>query len=41
MRHDMKKNNVKPYILEAVIVRNNTVDRPTQDWKNNIGRAVI
>jgi UDPglucose 6-dehydrogenase len=41
MHHDMKKNNMKPYILEAVIVRNNTVDRPTQDWKDNIGRAVV
>ena len=39
--HDMKKANVKPYILEAVIERNNVIDRPMQDWKNNVGRAVI
>lgn len=39
--HDMKKANVKPYILEAVIERNNVIDRPTQDWKENVGRAVV
>jgi len=39
--HDMKKNNMKPYILEAVIARNNTIDRPTQNWKDNIKKTVI
>ena len=39
--HDMKMTNVKPYILDAVIKRNNTVDRPSQDWNSDVGRAVM
>ena len=39
--YDMKKNNMKSYILESVLNRNNQKDRPDQDWKNSIGRAVV
>ena len=37
----MKKNNMKSYILESVLNRNNQKDRPEQDWENSIGRAVV
>jgi UDPglucose 6-dehydrogenase len=37
--HDMRKNGMTSYILEAVISRNNNVDRPEQDWQNDKGRA--
>ena len=39
--YDMKKNNMKSYILESVLNRNNQKDRPEQDWENSIGRAVV
>lgn len=39
--YDMKKNNMKSYILDSVLNRNNQKDRPDQDWKNSIGRAVV
>lgn len=39
--YEMKKEQMTPYIIEAVINRNNIVDRPTHDWEENIGRAVI
>ena len=41
LRYEMIKENMKPYILNAVITRNNTVDRPEKDWNDNKGRAVI
>tara|TARA_B110001469_G_scaffold127596_1_gene149168 strand:- start:3281 stop:4129 length:849 start_codon:yes stop_codon:yes gene_type:complete len=37
---DMKNNNMKSYILEACLERNNKVDRQTEDWKCK-GRSVI
>ena len=36
-----EKNNTKSYILSAVLSRNKTVDRPTQDWKEFKGRSCI
>jgi UDPglucose 6-dehydrogenase len=37
--YEMKKNNVKPLILEAVIKRNNEIDRPNDIQE--IGRGII
>jgi len=41
LRYEMLKCNMKPYIMEAIIERNETVDRPEKDWFENTGRAVI
>lgn len=38
---DMKKHNMKSYILESAIKRNEEVDRPEKDWNSNKGRAVV
>jgi len=37
----MKKNNVKSYILENVIKRNEEHDRNEKDWEENKGRAFV
>lgn len=34
-------NDIKSYIIDAVLKRNKNVDRPQQDWKNDKGRAII
>lgn len=39
--YDMQINGVQSHILDAAIKRNNTTDRPTQDWKLDKGRAVV
>ena len=41
LRHEMEKTGMKPYILGSVIERNEKVDRPEKDWKQNKGRAVV
>lgn len=41
LKHEMTKNGMKPYILEAIIERNEKVDRPEKDWSIDKGRAVI
>lgn len=41
LRHEMNKVGMKPYIMDAIITRNETVDRPSKDWENKKGRAVI
>uniref|UniRef100_A0A6C0BY69 Uncharacterized protein n=1 Tax=viral metagenome TaxID=1070528 RepID=A0A6C0BY69_9ZZZZ len=41
MRNEMVNVGMKPYILDAVIERNNKMDRPLQDWKKDVGRATI
>ena len=35
-----KENNIESPILDAVIKRNEEIDRPEQDWKADKGRAV-
>ena len=40
-RYEMNKAGMKPYVLDAIITRNEKVDRPEQDWNDNKGRAVI
>ena len=36
----MTQVGMKPYIIDAIIERNEKVDRPEKDWKTDIGRAV-
>ena len=38
---EMKKLDLKPYILDAIITRNETLDRSDKDWNDNKGRAVV
>jgi len=37
----MIKVGINPYILDAVIERNDKIDRPLQEWKKDVGRAII
>ena len=37
----MNKNNVKSYIIENVVKRNEEHDRNEKDWEDNKGRAVV
>jgi len=39
--NEFKNNNIKSYIIAAMVDRNTKLDRPEQDWMNNIGRATI
>ena len=37
LRHEMHNSGMKPYVMNAIIERNETIDRPEKDWKNNKG----
>lgn len=39
--HQMNAVGMKSYVMDAVVVRNNEVDRNEKDWNDNKGRAVI
>ena len=41
MKYEMEKVGVKPYILSAMKKRNEKIDRPEKDWKNDEGRSVV
>lgn len=41
LKNEMKKINMKSYIIENVVQRNEQIDRPEMDWNSNKGRAVI
>lgn len=41
LRYEMKKNGMKSYIIDSIIKRNESVDRPEKDWYQNKGRAVV
>ena len=41
LKHEFTKLNIEPYIINAVIERNETKDRVEKDWNENKGRAVI
>ena len=41
LRYEMKTSGMKPYVMNAIIERNEKIDRPQKDWNNNKGRAVI
>ena len=40
LRHEMTKKQMVPHIMNAIITRNETIDRPEKDWSANKGRAV-
>ena len=39
LKFEMKKENLNPVILESVIKRNNTIDRPNDEQEK--GRGII
>jgi nucleotide sugar dehydrogenase len=39
--YEMKRENMKSYILQNVVDRNTNVDRKEKDWENDKGRAVV
>jgi UDPglucose 6-dehydrogenase len=41
LKYEMTKSGMVPYVMEAIIKRNEVVDRPEKDWNNNEGRAVV
>jgi len=41
LRHEMAKAGMVPYVMGAIIVRNENVDRPEKDWTADVGRAVF
>ena len=41
LKYEMNKVGMRPYVLEAIIERNEKVDRPEKDWSLDKGRAVI
>jgi nucleotide sugar dehydrogenase len=41
LKYEMDKVNMKSYILSSVLDRNNKIDRPEEDWKDDVGRAII
>jgi UDPglucose 6-dehydrogenase len=41
LKCEMTKSGMKPYILEAIIERNEKVDRPEKDWALDKGRATV
>lgn len=41
LKYEMTKSGIKPYIMEAIIDRNEIIDRPEKDWSNDKGRAVV
>ena len=41
LRYEMRKNNMTPYIMNAIIERNEKVDRPEKDWLMDKGRVIV
>ena len=41
LRYEMTKSGMVPILLNAIIERNETVDRVEKDWNDNLGRAVV
>ena len=41
LNYDMKQCQMKSYVLDTIIKRNEEVDRPEKDWKTNKGRSVV
>jgi UDPglucose 6-dehydrogenase len=41
LRYEMEKSNMKSYVLDSIIRRNEEVDRIEKDWNANKGRSVI
>jgi len=40
LKSEMNKIGMTPYIMNAIINRNELVDRPEKDWMGDVGRAV-
>lgn len=41
LKYQMDQVGMKSYVIDAIINRNNEVDRNEKDWKSDIGRAFI
>ena len=41
LRYEMQMAEMNPYIMNAIIERNEKIDRPEKDWNDNKGRAVV
>ena len=41
LKHEIEKEGINSYIINGVVKRNDEIDRPEHDWKDNKGRAVI
>jgi len=41
LRYEMTKAGMKPFVLDAIIERNEKIDRPEKDWALDKGRATI
>jgi UDPglucose 6-dehydrogenase len=41
LRAEMFRVGMKPYVLDAIIERNEKIDRPEKDWSTDKGRAVV
>ena len=41
LNYEMKKCGMKPYIMDAIIERNDKVDRPEKEWMADKGRAFV
>ena len=41
LRYEMQNVGMRPYVMDSIIERNESVDRPEKDWKNDKGRAYI
>jgi len=41
LRYEMENSGMEPYIMNAIIERNNKIDRPEKDWSSNTGRTVV
>jgi len=41
LNYEMKKENMKSFIIKSAIERNEKIDRNEKDWKYNKGRSVI
>jgi UDPglucose 6-dehydrogenase len=41
LKCEMAKINMKSFIIDGAVERNETVDRPEKDWNSNKGRAVV
>jgi UDPglucose 6-dehydrogenase len=41
LRYEMSQSGMNPYVMNAIIERNDNVDRPEQDWLLDKGRAAV
>jgi UDPglucose 6-dehydrogenase len=41
LRHEMEISGMTPYVMNAIIERNEKIDRPEKDWFENKGRATV